>query len=294
MMKKQPIRSLRYSAAIGCMILALLLVASLNYLFLSTAQRASALFYLGMIVFSVALSALAQLKPDNKIREIPLGCSFLCLYFVLAFRDVSGVDDPVYQRIFENVNAYGWRMVFLTSFMEPGYLFMCKFIGYFTNNYYVFQAIASFIPLFFIYNGFIKYSGLIYVPLSLLLFCCTLYFQMLSVSLVRMFIAIGIVFCYTLDAMFRGDIKRFIFSILCASAIHYSALIMLLFLPLTFSPAYIINNWKKVALVLIVFLPVLFALAGKFAGVVGGRYTIYTEGNDAGFSIASLDTFPFY
>lgn len=292
MIKKQRVRSLSYNAAIGGMLLVLSIVASLNYFLFSSPKKAAAFFYLGMIVCSVGLSSLAQLKPDNRIKKIPLVCSFLCLYFVLAFRDVSGVDDPTYQQIFENVNAYGWRIVFLTSFMEPGYLFMCQIVGYFTDNFYVFQAIASFLPLFFIYKGFIKYSDLIYVPLSLLLFCCTLYFQMLSVSLVRMFIAIGIVFCCTLDALFRGDTRKFVCSILCASMIHYSSLIMLLFLPMTFSPGYVVNHWKKVTFVLSLFLWVLFVMVGKLAGMIGGRYAVYEVG-DGGFSIASFDTIPF-
>ncbi|WP_287622097.1 EpsG family protein [Parabacteroides sp.] len=292
MMRKQGVRSLSYSAAIGGCILVLLVVALLNYFLFSPSRRVTAFFYLGMIVCSVFFSSFAQLKPNNRIKKIPLVCSFVFLYFVLAFRDVSGVDDPTYQRLFENVNAYGWRTAFLTSFVEPGYLFMCQLIGYFTDNYYVFQAIASFLPLFFIYKGFVKYSHLIYVPLSLLLFCCTLYFQMLSVSLVRMFIAIGIVFCYTLDALFRGDTRKFVCSILCASMIHYSSLIMLLFFPLTLSPDYVINHWKKTTFVLIFFLFLLFVMAGKVAGMVGGRYAIYEEG-EGGFSIASFDTFPF-
>ena len=261
-------------------------------LFLPIAKKITGFFYFSVILFAVGFAMLAQPSASRPIRVFPLICSFLCLYFTLAFRDISGVDDPVYQYIFETVNLYGWFSIFLSSFMEPGYLILNEVIGGFTDNYYVFQAIASFIPLFLIYKGFVKYSEVIYIPLALLLFCSTLYFQMLSVSLIRMFIAIGIIYCYALDALFQGACKRFIIFVICAATIHYSSLIMLLFIPLTFSRNFLLKHWKLIACALIVVSPVLFVFAGRVAGNIGGRYAQY-EAGEGGFSILSLDTLPF-
>lgn len=264
----------------------------LGILFLPSEWKTTGVFYFFTILFSVGFAMIAQPSASKPVKKMPLFCSFLCLYFVLAFRDMSGVDDMAYYTIFEDVNTYGWKFVFLTSFMEPGYLFINQVIGSLTSNYYVFQAIMSFIPMFLIYRGFAKYSKEIYIPFAVLMFSCMLYFQMLSVSLVRMFIAISIIFCYSFNALFKGESKKFILTILFSALFHYSSLIMLLFTPLTFSGINIVAHWKRISFLIIIVVPFLFLLAGRLAGALGGRYEQYASG-EGGSSIASLDTLPF-
>ena len=275
-------------------VLGLVFIIPFFWLALPQEQQITGLFYYGIIFFSVLLAAFAQPSFGDDIKNIPLCFSFFIIYFVLGFRDVSGVDDPTYQKIFEQVNTYGVKVTFLFTFMEPGYLCLCALVGLFTDNYYIFQALASFIPLFFIYKGFVKYHRLIYMPFAILLLCSSLYFQMLSISLVRIFIAISIVFCYSLDALFTSKPKKYVVTIILSASIHYSALIMLLFTPLCFSRQYLVESWKKYSLFLIVISPIVFFIVFQLAGIVGGRYSIYAEQQGNGtLSLATLDSLPF-
>lgn len=268
-------------------------VIALFYFNLSNEQKAAGAFYYGVIILSVSLAMAAQPSMNRPVKRFPLWLSFLVLYFVLGFRDISGIDDQAYQIIFENVNTFGVWATFFTSFMEPGYLGLCALVGNFTENYYVCQALTSFIPLFLFYKGFIKYQTVIYIPLAVLLLCGSLYFQMLSTSLVRMFIAISIVFCYSLHSLFQSRTRSYVVSIFLAATIHYSALIMLLFTPLSLSKDLIVKHWKKIALFLILVTPVLFLIVSKVAGTVGGRYEGYGEGSEKSFGLDLFDTLPF-
>ena len=128
-------------------VLSLVFIIPFFWLALPQEQQITGLFYYGIIFFSVLLAAFAQPSFGDDIKNIPLCFSFFIIYFVLGFRDVSGVDDPTYQKIFEQVNTYGVKVTFLFTFMEPGYLCLCALVGLFTDNYYIFQALASFIPL---------------------------------------------------------------------------------------------------------------------------------------------------
>lgn len=268
-------------------------IIALFYFHFSNEQKVTGAFYYGVVFLSVLFATIAQPSIDRPIKLFPLILSFVLLYFVLGFRDISGIDDLAYQTIFENVNTFGVWTTFLTSFMEPGYLFLCALIGSFTDNYYVCQALTSFIPLLLFYKGFVKYQTLIYIPLAVLLLCGTLYFQMLSTSLVRMFIAISIVFYYSLHFFFYSHTKSYILSIFLAATIHYSALIMLLFTPLTLSKDLIVKHWKKITLFLVVVTPFFFFGASKIAGMIGGRYEVYGENSEKTFGLDLFDTLPF-
>jgi len=233
-------------------------------------------------------------RVKGKVLTFPMILSGGLMWWLLGFRDISGVDDETYNRIFDQVatmSTFHW-IDFL--YLEPGYLFFNYIISLCTDNYYVFQAIASFIPIFFIYKGFFKYKHLIYVPLAFLLFAMTLFFQMLSVSLIRMFIAIGFVFYFSLDFLFKAQLKKYILSITLIATIHYSCIIMLIFVPLLIWKKQLEQNWFAFLISLSLISIAGFLLVGRLAAAIGGRYAMYGESGEGGFSIMALDTLPFF
>lgn len=271
-----------------------LLALFLFLLFIPQGYLVTSCFYFLIISLSLILAIIAQPNYGCSLKKVPFWSSFLLLFFMLGFRDVSGIDDHTYKEVFEYVNKVGVSETFLSIFMGPGYLLLNYGVGRITDNYYFFQAFASFLPLFLIYKGFEKYQAYIYIPMAILLLCGPLYFQMLSVALVRMFIAMGLIFYFSLDYLFRSKAKLYVLSVLLISTIHYSALIMLLFTPLAFSKYILIRHWKKVALLLCLVTPVLYAIVSKIAGVVGGRYAGYGEQEAMYIGLGTFYTLPFF
>lgn len=251
------------------------------------------LFYYVTISLALLFAGLAQTDYSGKLSKICLWISFSILFFVLGFRDASGIDDKAYQEIFENVNQYGVGTTFLFSTMEPGYLVLNYVVGRITDNYYIFQVLCTFIPLFLFYKGFEKYRNYISIPWAVLLLISTLYFQMLAVSLVRMFIAISIIFYY-LDTLWTCKTRKYIFVVLVASLFHYSALIMSFFVVLTLNERILLRHWKKLIFMALLILPFVFTGVAKFAGsFMGERYSQYTEVGEFSLSLDALDTLPF-
>jgi hypothetical protein len=237
------------------------------------------LFYLSVIFFSIYLAAMSEIQLNVILRKICFVCSFLVLFFTLAFRNVSGIDDIAYQNIFQAVQTEGVVSTFISSYIEPGFLLLQYLIGVFTDNYIVAQIVNTFIPITLFYMAFRKYSSFLSLPLAVSLFIALLYFQMLSVSLVRMFIAIGIVF-YSIDCLWKQQPWRYFFRILLAASLHYSSLIMIMFLPFVFQ-----KHWKVFLLSSTILLPVLFVNIARIASMLSGRYEGYGEINNLTFSL---------
>jgi hypothetical protein len=250
------------------------------------------LFYLSVIFFSICFAVVSEMQSNVVLRKICFVCSFLVLFFVLAFRNASGIDDISYQGIFQELQTEGFVSKFISSRIEPGYLFLQYLIGVFTNNYYVAQVVNTLIPMTLFYAAFRKYRSFLSLPLAVSLLIALLYFQMLSVSLVRMFIAIGIVF-YSIDCLWQQRPQRYILRILLAASVHYSSLIMILFLPFALKKDAIRKHWKTFLLSGVILLPILFVNIARMAAVVSGRYEGYGEINNFAFSLDALNVLPF-
>lgn len=274
-------------------ILAYIFVLTDFFFFFPEGYRLTGLFYYITISFAVLFALLSQITYSGIINKVFFWSSFGILFFVLGFRDVSGIDDATYREIFENVNRNGVIATFLFSTMEPGYLVLNYLVGSLTDNYYIFQILCTFIPLFLFYKGFEKYRNYISIPWAVLLLISTLYFQMLAVSLVRLFIAVGIIF-YFLDTLWTCKTRKYIFIVFLAASIHYSALIMGMFVILTFHEKILFRYWKKLILGAVLFLPFIFMGVSRFAASsMGDRYLRYTEVSGFSLSLGALDTLPF-
>lgn len=262
------------------------------YLMLPTDCEESKLFYVTTISASFFLAWLSQLNYSKPLNLFFYWSSFSVLLFVLGFRDLTGIDDYQYQIIFEDVRKFGLVQHFVSTTQEPGYLLANYLIGLFTGNYYIAQFIFSFVALFLFYKSLKKYKDYISVPLSVLLFLSFFYFQMISVSLIRMFIALGIVF-YSLDFLIKDKPFKYLFAIIVAATIHYSALFMLIFFFLSLKRDYIYKYWKTIIIYIYISMPIIFFIVSKIAGaILGERFDAYTKITGGDINLMMFSTIP--
>ena len=266
-----------------------LLCAVIAVLSLPAKTHNTMIFYMIAMSLSVLFAYFAQPKDNARLRAFPLLISFLILFFVLGFRDLSGVDDHSYLSIFNQVREKGVIKYFLQSTMEPGYLLLNWITGKISGDYRLTQIVCTFIPVFLFYKSFARYRTVISIPLAVLLLCSTLYFQMLAISLVRMFIGVSIVF-YAIGYIWTLKPLKYMTAIIIATLFHYSAIIMLPFVFLAYSKEYISLHWKKACVIAVVLIPAVVLFVVRFwVPLMGARYAIYEEISEMslGFSFAN-------
>lgn len=251
----------------------------------------TALYYSAVILCAVMLAALAESSKSTFFLNAFLGISFLVLFFNLGFRNYSGIDDPSYINIFYSVSQYGWVSSFQQIPREPGYLMLNAFVSIFTDNYLYMQLTTTFIPLFLFYRSFKKYRKIISMPMAVFLLTTMMYFFMLSVSTVRMFIAISIVFNAFYYIPKRNAVK-YVLLILLAAMFHYSALFMLILTYFSLNKTNLSRKSRRFLIIGFVATPIAFIVVSKFASVVGGRYAGYGTITSLNLSLSSFDTLP--
>lgn len=264
----------------------------LSFTLISVGYGNTILFYNFIILSSVFFGFLAQISKNKIMVNIYLFISFFILFFVLGFRNYSALDDTAYIRIFNQISKNGWWYYFINNTMEPGYLILNSFISFFTDNYLYVQLITSFIPLALFYKTFKKMRNDINLPLAIFLFISILYFQILSAGLVRMFIAISIVF-YSLDLIIKKEYIKYMVYILLASSFHYSALFMLILLYFAIDKSSFRKKRNKFLIFTFFLIPIIFIFISKYiVPLLGSRYTQYGIIKDFNLSIWSFSTLP--
>ena len=262
-------------------------------LVLPSEHMQTALFYIGVIFGAIIFAALAENAKTSFAFNIFFGLSFFILFFTLGFRNFSGIDDANYLQIFNEVSQYGWIVAFNTfNHIEPGYLLLNALISFFTHNYLYMQLLTSFIPLALFYHAFKKYKSVISLPMAIFLLSTTIYFQMISVALVRIFIAVSIVF----NAYYyipQKNIKKYTCLILIASMFHYSAIFMLVLMYFAINKDNLTKKAKNFFIFAFLLTPFVFIIVGKYlVPVMGVRYTGYGSINNFSLNIWSLSTIP--
>lgn len=253
----------------------------------------TSLFYCSVILFAVLFASFAELSQSNKLLYgFFMFLSFFTLFFVYGFRDFSGIDDPVYLRIFEQIAHNGMLDYFKYSTMEPGYLILNKVVSIFTDNYLYMQLISSFIPLFLFYYGFNKYKRIISLPTAVFLLCTMIFFQMLAAGLVRMFIALGIVFL-AFRFIPQQQPKRYVFYILLATLFHYSSFFLIFLVYFAINKNNLSKRTKQFYTIIFVSSPILFIFISRFiVPMLGSRYRGYGTLNSINLSIGDFTTLP--
>lgn len=279
-----------YTAAI---FLGIMILAYFSFPVSIFATDNTKLFFLTVIYLSFILVLIAQ-TDDGRVRTIPYMLSFCISFMVLGFRYYTGIDDPHYEDIFYGVSTRGLWGQFNETHMELGYLCINKIVSLFTKDYLYCQLTTSFLFLSLMYRGFYKYRNRIFIPVALVLMYGLIYFQVMSTGMVRMSIAMGLVFCFAFEYLFNYELKKYIISVFIISMFHYSALCMLIFTPFAISPRYT-NEKLKGTLLKITFGAVpAFFLVSYLASLMGGRWEKYGNANEEfELGIDLFDTLPF-
>lgn len=259
----------------------------ISYIF-TPQNLAGSLFYTTVILLAVGLAALSDSSKKRFVSKLWLTLSFLVLFFILGFRNFSAVDDPSYISIFNNISNLGPIEYFKESTIEPGYIILNYLVLFFTKDYLYMQLLSSFIPLFLFYYGFYKYKKHISLPIAVFLLCSMIYFQMLSVALIRMFIAMAIFFL-SLESIQESNPKKYVFQIILASMFHYSSFIMIFLVYFAIDEKRLSVKMKNLYLLIFISSPiVLIAISRILVPLLGARYSSY--GSIQNISIG-LDTF---
>lgn len=261
--------------------------------FLTSQNIKTSLFYSAIILASVTFASFAELTHRNRLfYNLFMFFSFFILFFVYGFRNFTAIDDPSYIQIFESVKNVGWVTQFKITTMEPGYLLLNHVVSLFTNDYFYMQLITSFIPLFLFYYGFDKYKKIISIPTAVFLLCSMLYFQMLAVALIRMFIAIGIVFI-AFRFIPEKKPKKFILHILIAGMFHYSALFLLFLTYFSLNEDNLKKKTTKIYSLLFIASPIIFIFVGRLVvPLLGSRYKGYGSIDSANLTVGAFTTLP--
>lgn len=252
----------------------------------------TALYYIAVILIAVMFAGLAQNSKTSFFFNLYLFLSFLVLFFTYGFRDFSAIDDGAYIRIFNNVLEVGWIEYFFNSTMEPGYLIINQIVGFITSDYLYMQLITSLIPLSLFYIGFKKYRNIISLPMAVFFLCTMLYFQMLSVALVRMFIGISIVFV-AFDYVPKREPIKYVFSILLASMFHYSAFFLMFLTYFTINKENLSKKVTRTYLFLFFSSPFIFMIIATYlVPWLGKRYSNYSIVEGINISLSTFTTIP--
>lgn len=264
----------------------------MSYFFTNENLKTS-IFYSSVVLIAVASASLAEHSQRNILFfNFYMFVSFFVLFFTFGFRNFSAIDDTSYIRIFEEVSYLGWFEYFKFSTMEPGYLLLNNIVSLFTDNYLYMQLITSSIPLFLFYYGFKKYRDIISLPTAVFLLSSLLYFQMLAVGLVRIFIAVSIVFVSFRLISEKRPIK-YTFFIFIASMFHYSALFFVFLAYFAIDKTNIAKRTIRIYMLLFLTSPFIFIFIGRFVvPLLGGRYSAYGSIESVNLSIGAFTTLP--
>lgn len=249
----------------------------------------SLLTSLFFIVFSQQLSL-------TRLRDLFFWLGILLLGSIMAFRAQTGLDDVIYKAIFHNAQTLSISEYFTTSGVEKGYLLVNWLLYYLTGgDYNIAQAIITF-GTFILWGWTIRKQSIsnMSIPIVILFIWSHYYFFVMSAGLVRIFIAIPIVW-YALRFVWENNWKQFTFWILIASLFHMSALVMLLFLLFIFKADYFFKHWFVFVLLTTVVVSISFlAIARYLIPLLGARYEGYAEVDDLSISLGSFDTIPIW
>ena len=246
------------------------------------------IFYLTSIVSSIFIGEMGFYLKNRWI----IGFSFLILVFILGFRNMSGTDDPQYAIIYDQIKQWGWIGDFARTSREPGFSFFYWLIQRFSSNYFVAQFIASLLPMTLFMYVIIKEDRRIIPFAFLIYFIPFIYFHMLAVSLVRLFIAMSIVF-FSLSELYKGKTKKYVLGVLIATLFHYSAAIMFVFSIFSSNNKKLKQRPKLMYFSTLIYVISIMFLITYITPHMSDRYSKYTEMGTVAFDLRQFDALPF-
>lgn len=248
-------------------------------------------YYVTCLVLAVFFASLSRFPKSKTVGLFWLFLSFLVLFIMYGFRDISGIDDRVYEKIFYFVLHEGWLQRFLLTTMEPGYLLVNQLFGLFVGDYIYFQVFISFISLFLFYKAFHDNKDIGNIEVAIFFLFCMLMMQMQSVALVRMFLAMSIV-AVSFKYLVNGVPRKYIFYVLIASMFHYSAFFLLFLVYFSYNKKAFGHRLFFYYILLALAFPFIMIFVVKFLlPVLGARYHGYAN-SEFSLDFTTLNTLP--
>ncbi len=262
-------------------------------LFVSVDNRPTFFFYMIMLGLSMFMAFMADSADNIKTEKIFLFLTIAILGYVFAFRAQTGIDDRVYMNQFNSIGNQDYFSFIFSNNNEKGYLSLVYILYHITGgNYNIAQIVISYLPFFTFgiainrCKGFCDYSIMV-------LFIWALYYPIImGAGLVRIFIAVPIVFV-GITFLLEDKFKNFVLCIIFASFFHISALIVLLLCLIKINKKFIYNNWGILIVIISILMPLLlFVLARYIIPLLGSRYFGYLNTSGFSISIGQFDVLP--
>ena len=181
------------------------------------------LFVLFFILF------LINLKLSENTRKILFYIFLLLITCLGIFRNNIGADYFAYQKIYFLMD---WDSTKIFS-IEPTFSILCILLKKYSFSSQALFAIYAILINLFIMLGIKYYFPKNYLALNSFLLCWCLYFigWYNSLTVIRQYLAVAIFFWST-KFLFEDKFIKYLISILCATLVHYSSIILILLYPL--------------------------------------------------------------
>lgn len=185
--------------------------------------------YIILFALAVGLGVIMLGKnPTSLKKTIYLAIMFVLLYFVSVLRYGMGNDYFSYIRIFKEISASDWSIVFSGKY-EPIYALITKLISTFTDNPEIMYAIFAALILIPVAYSIKKYSDNVWLSVTVYL-CFTFFYT--SLSFIRQSLAVSVIILAYGFMKKRKIVPVLILGVI-AILIHYTSAVFIVFYLLT-------------------------------------------------------------
>lgn len=185
--------------------------------------------YIILFALAVGLGVIMLGKnPTSLKKTIYLAIMFVLLYFVSVLRYGMGNDYFSYIRIFKEISASDWSIVFSGKY-EPIYALITKLIASFTDNPEIMYAIFAALILVPVAFAIKKYSDNVWLSVTVYL-CLTFFYT--SLSFIRQSLAVSVIILAYGFMKERKIVPVLILGVV-AILIHYTSAVFIVFYLLT-------------------------------------------------------------
>lgn len=248
------------------------------------------IFFYSMVValvtFCGAIAQRRRIKVDIHGRidfystnRVFMTLAFIIMWLVAACRYGVGADFETYVEIYNYYKTLSLQNFTWLVSLEPGYAILNIISKYIYDDPQTVFALSSLLSLAFIYAGIKHNRSKINISLAIFFFMILFYFEFFTI--VRMGIALSIVF-YSYKYITERKLLKFCLFVLLAFSFHYSALIIL--------PAYFYSGKTKIYLKIIYIIlafVLFFGIDYLLNYLVGTKFEIYLGGNSQGFGLGN-------
>jgi len=221
--------------------------------------------YIAFILLIFILPKLGEIKIISGVRIYGFTAAFIFIFIFCALRFDVGYDYSMYYELIEGNIKYYTAQINRIEYIPRQLILFSQFIGF----YQFFFIVSSFIIIYFYYMAIKKNSLDRWI--STLIFVCFPLFFSLSLSLVRQFMAVAILF-YCFKFIKQRKFWKYLVAVVFCFFIHKSSILAL---PIYFFYGNFIN--KKI----IVFIYILGFFSSEilafFIKLTSERYSIYLD-----------------